>query len=87
MRSVRCSFLLVGLAAVYGNLVNDTILTGFSTSLAGFPTATASLGLILASEQDATRFGACSIGSMVANSHPALSCQALWILHIWSRLV
>ncbi|KAF8955647.1 hypothetical protein BDZ97DRAFT_1926508 [Flammula alnicola] len=59
------SLQLIGLAAKYGNLLDATVITGFSLFSGGLHTAIAALGLTIASHQNPSRFGSLS------NSHLA----------------
>ncbi|PPQ75774.1 hypothetical protein CVT26_000891 [Gymnopilus dilepis] len=51
------SLLLTGIAARYGNLLNATILTGFTPYTTPLPTAFASFGLTIAAQENPQRFG------------------------------
>lgn len=51
------SALLAGVAALHGNLLDATILTGFSATFVGIPGTFAAFGLRFASEADEARFG------------------------------
>ncbi|KDR71886.1 hypothetical protein GALMADRAFT_281702 [Galerina marginata CBS 339.88] len=54
------SLQLAGVAAQFGNLLDATVLTGFTPFTGGFATATASFGLTIASQQNRKRFGSLS---------------------------
>ncbi|KAF8901343.1 hypothetical protein CPB84DRAFT_1962051 [Gymnopilus junonius] len=65
------SLLLTGIAAKYGNLLNVTILTGFTPYTGAFNTAVASFGLKIAAEQDPSRFGSLSNSYMTISNEQA----------------
>lgn len=51
------SLLLTGIAAKYGNLLNATILTGFTPYTGAINTAVASFGLKIAAIENYSKFG------------------------------
>ncbi|KAF8152596.1 Alpha/beta hydrolase family-domain-containing protein [Crassisporium funariophilum] len=59
---------LVGLAAQYGDLLDATVLTGFSPFTGSLDTALASFGLTIASQQNRARFGSLSNSYLATQS-------------------
>ncbi|KDR72821.1 hypothetical protein GALMADRAFT_734987 [Galerina marginata CBS 339.88] len=62
------SLQLAGIASQFGNLLDATILTGFSPFTGGLPTTLASFGLTIASEQNRGRFGSLSNSYLATGS-------------------
>ncbi|PPQ94914.1 hypothetical protein CVT25_004400 [Psilocybe cyanescens] len=62
------SIQLVGIASKFGNLLDATILTGFSPFQGGIGTSLAAFGLTIASQQNRARFGALSNSYLATQS-------------------
>ncbi|KAF8901331.1 hypothetical protein CPB84DRAFT_1962043 [Gymnopilus junonius] len=65
------SLLLNGIAVKYGNLLNATILTGFTPFTGSINTAVASFGLKIAAEQNPSKFGSLSHSYLTISNEQA----------------